>query len=504
MTSVAVPTATRAPNGLRTVAWVGIALGLLGAWIALPPVSARSWVWSLVICLVAVMLGSGVLIRGERRFGGYAIASGILGFTLAFLATLSGLGKLETVVVWSALFASMLRFATPLVFAAIGGMFSERSGVTNIGLEGMMLIGAFFGILGADKLGTWYFGLLVAIAAGGPMALLHAVLSINLRADQIIGGTAINFLALGLTGYLYIDIYGQEGTPTDVSGIPSVNLGFLDGIPFFGAVFGDMNLMIWFALILIPVSWAVLFKTPLGLRIRAVGEHPKAADTVGISVYGIRYGAVILSGMLAAAGGAYLSIGFLDSFNENMTAGRGFIALAAVIFGNWRPFGAAAACLLFGFSSALAQRLPEYSESAAVLFQALPYVLDPDRRGRGDRALDPACRGRSPIQEVVTGNSRAAWSAALGVLAALTLPVADRSDTLLGLVRSAPRRFRRPGGGCARDCSRRPRAACDRASIGRRSAAPAGGRPPGSAGSSGSSASASPRRRRSRWRSTGC
>ena len=395
MTSVALPTSTRAPNGLRTVAWIGIALGLLGAWIALPPISARSWVWSLVICLVAVLLGTGVLIRGERRFGGFAVASGILGFTLAFLATLSGLGKLETVVVWSALFASMLRFATPLVFAAIGGMFSERSGVTNIGLEGMMLIGAFFGILGADKLGTWYLGLLVAIAAGASMALLHAVLSIHLRADQIIGGTAINFLALGLTGYLYIDIYGQEGTPTDVSGIPSVNLGFLDGIPFFGAVFGDMNLMIWFALILIPVSWAVLFKTPLGLRIRAVGEHPKAADTVGISVYGIRYGAVILSGMLAAAGGAYLSIGFLDSFNENMTAGRGFIALAAVIFGNWRPFGAAAACLLFGFSSALAQRLPEYSESAAVLFQALPYVLTLIAvAGVIGRSIPPAAVGR--------------------------------------------------------------------------------------------------------------
>jgi general nucleoside transport system permease protein len=395
MTSMALPTATRAPGALRAVAWFGIALGLVGVWIALPPISARSWAWSLVICLVALLLGIGVLIRGERRFGGFAIASGVLGFTVAYLATLSGVGKLETVVVWSALIASTFRFATPLIFAALGGMFSERSGVTNIGLEGMMLIGAFFGILGADKFGTWWLGLLTAIAAGGVTALLHAVLSIHLRADQIIGGTAINFLALGLTGYLYIDIYGQQGTPTDIPGIPSVNLGFLDGVSFFDVVLGDLNLMIWFAIILVPLSWVVLFKTPLGLRIRAVGEHPKAADTVGISVYGIRYGAVVLSGMLAACGGAYLSIGFLNSFNENMTAGRGFIALAAVIFGNWRPFGAAAACLLFGFSSALAQRLPEYSDSAAVLFQALPYVLTLIAvAGVVGRSIPPAAVGR--------------------------------------------------------------------------------------------------------------
>ncbi len=395
MTSIALPIAARAPRGLRAVAWIGIALGLIGCWIALPPITARSWVWSLVVCLIAVMLGIGVLIRGERRFGAFAIASGALGFTVGYLATLSGVGKLENVVVWSALIASTLRFATPLVFAAIGGMFSERSGVTNIGLEGMMLIGAFFGILGADKFGTWWLGLLTAIAAGAVTALLHAVLSIHLRADQIIGGTAINFLALGLTGYLYIDIYGAEGTPTDISGIPSVNLGFLDSFSFFDVIFGDLNLMIWFAVILIPLSWVVLFKTPLGLRIRAVGEHPKAADTVGISVYGIRYGAVILSGMLAACGGAYLSIGFLNSFNENMTAGRGFIALAAVIFGNWRPFGAAAACLLFGFSSALAQRLPEYSDSAAVLFQALPYVLTLIAvAGVVGRSIPPAAVGR--------------------------------------------------------------------------------------------------------------
>ena len=288
-----------------------------------------------------------------------------------------------------------LIYATPLIFAALGGMFSERSGVVNIGLEGMMLTGAFFGILAADKLDSWELGLLVAILSGGAMALLHAVWSIHFRADQIISGFAVNVLAVGLTGYLFIDIYGQEGTPSDIPSIPNVHLAFLDGVGFFGDIFGNLNLMIWIALILVPSSWFVLFRTPLGLRIRAVGEHPRAADTVGIDVYKIRYGAVVASGMLAAAGGAFLSIGFLGSFSEGMTAGRGYIALAAVIFGNWRPFGAAAACLLFGFSSALAQRLPEYSDSAAVLFSALPYVLTLIAvAGVIGRSIPPAADGK--------------------------------------------------------------------------------------------------------------
>ena len=381
--------------GMRRVAWVGIGTGALAAFVALPPIGARNPVPSVVLGLIAVTLGTGAIIRGERRMGGFAVAAGVGGAVLGYLATRSSVGNLEAVVVWSALLGSMLRYATPLAFAALGGLFSERSGVVNIALEGMMLIGAFFAILAADKLDSWWLGLLIGILSGGVAALLHAFFSIHLRADQIIGGTAINILAVGLTGYLFIDIYGEEGTPTDIPSIPDVHLSFIEDVPLLGDIFGQLNLMIWLAIALVILTWVVVFKTPAGLRIRSVGEHPRAADTVGINVYGVRYGAVVLSGMLAGAAGAYLTIGFVHSFSQNITAGRGFIALAALIFGNWRPFGAAAACLLFGFSSALADRLPAYSESAAVLFSALPYVLTLIAvAGVIGRSIPPAAVGR--------------------------------------------------------------------------------------------------------------
>ncbi|MBA3365146.1 MAG: ABC transporter permease [Actinobacteria bacterium] len=312
------------------------------------------------------------------------------------LATRSGEADLDSVVVWSALAAATLRYATPLTFAALGGLFSERSGVVNIGLEGMMLMGAFFGVWAAARFDSWALGLLAAMIAGGLLALLHAFFSIHLRADQIVSGTAVNFLALGITGYVFIDLYGDEGTPTGIPRIPEVRIPGIEDITFIGPVFGQLNLMIWLSFVLLIATYVVMFKTPIGLRIRAVGEHPRAAETVGISVYATRYAAVTLSGVLAALGGAYLSVGFVGSFNENMTSGRGFIALAALIFGNWRPFGLFGAALLFGFSSALAQRLPTaYGESAGTLFEALPYVLTLIAvAGVIGRSIPPAAVGR--------------------------------------------------------------------------------------------------------------
>ena len=190
------------------------------------------------------------------------------------------------------------------------------------------------------------------------LALVYAFFAIHLRADQIVGGTAINFLALGITGYFFFQIYHGNYIPSGVSTIPTITLPWISGLHFLGPAFGDLSLMIWASFALVIVSYIVVFKTPIGLRIRACGEHPRAADTVGINVYGVRYGCVILSGILASLGGVYLSDGSGGgTFINNMTDGRGFIALAAMIFGNWRPAGAFAAALLFGLSSAVALRL---------------------------------------------------------------------------------------------------------------------------------------------------
>ena len=381
--------------GVREVAVAGIVLGCFAFVLSLPPITARSPWWPALAGIPAIGAGIWATTRGARRLGWFAVSAGILGIALGVLATNASSGHLKSVVSWTPLFATMFVFATPLTFAALGGMFSERSGVVNIGLEGMMLTGAFFAVLGTDKLGNWALGILCAVVAGGLMALIHAFVSIQLRADQIVSGTAINFLALGVTGYFFIQVYGDQGVPGSISQVPDVNIPGASHLGAVGQIFGHLNLMIWFAFAMLILSYIVMFRTPIGLRIRAVGEHPRAADTVGISVYGIRYAAVVVSGMLAALGGAYLSIGYVGSFNENMTAGRGFIGLAALIFGKWRPFGAFAAALLFGFSDALSLRFQQPWPSQAVLFRALPYVLTLIAvAGVIGRSIPPAASGR--------------------------------------------------------------------------------------------------------------
>jgi simple sugar transport system permease protein len=367
--------ATRAGVSATPIGWVGVALAVLAWFITLPPLMLRTPVPSILLAAAAVGAGVIAVQGGQRKLGYGAVVAGVLAAILALVSTQSGEANLERVFVWSALIAAMLRFATPLVLAAMGGMLCERSGVINIGLEGMMLMGAFFGIFVADQAGSWFVGALAGMAAGGVLAIVHAVFSIALRADQVVSGFAVNFLAFGITGYVFIAHYGDQGTPGDVPRVPELSLPLIEDLDFFGTAIGSASVLTWVALLLVPLLALYLFRTASGLRLRSVGEKPRAADSVGVPVLRTRYLAVISSGLLAGLGGVYLSVGLVGSFNEIMTDGRGFIALAAVIFGSWRPGGALAAALLFGFSSAVAQRLPAFSESLAVLFQALPYVL---------------------------------------------------------------------------------------------------------------------------------
>jgi simple sugar transport system permease protein len=277
-----------------------------------------------------------------------------------------------------AVLASAIRLATPLMLAALGGVFAERSGVTNIGLEGIMIIGAFFAVLFTHITGNPWMGVLAAIAFGMLTSSLLGVLAINLRGNQVIAGVAINLLALSLSAFLLELIWKRSGATPSVPQALTTNpdfLKFLEKIPVVGDMFSRFTPFIYMAFILVGVSYYVLFKTPIGLRIRAVGEHPRAADTVGIDVYKIRWMCVLISGAFAGLAGASLSIGTISLFREGMVAGQGFIALAAMIFGKWHPVGAMLACLFFGLASAiqiLAQSIG--INIAAEILLMVPYI----------------------------------------------------------------------------------------------------------------------------------
>jgi len=376
-----------------TTGYLAIGLGAFAAFLAIPPIEARSPTWPIAVGILAIALGIWTATRGRRRLGYGAVVGGLLGIGLGILATKSGTGNLETVFD-ATLIAQTFGFATPLVFGAVAGMFAERSGVINIGLEGMMLMGAYFGLYGSDKGGTWIVGVLVGMASGGLLALVYAYFAIHLRADQIVGGTAVNFLAFGITGYFFQETYNGQVTG-DISLLPNVHIAGLGH--FLEGSIGNLSILTWGSFALVIVAYVVLFKTPVGLRLRACGEHPRAADTVGINVFFVRYCCVVLSGLLVAIGGVYLTLGpeGNGTFIPGITSGRGFIALAAMIFGNWRPAGAFAAALLFGFSSALALKLQVYSGQAATLFQVLPYVLTLIAvAGVIGRTVPPAAEGK--------------------------------------------------------------------------------------------------------------
>ncbi|HEX8194981.1 MAG TPA: ABC transporter permease [Pyrinomonadaceae bacterium] len=272
---------------------------------------------------------------------------------------------------------STIRLTTPLLLAALGGMFSERAGVINIALEGLMLSGAFTAAAVTATTGSVLLGVLVGVVAGVALAAVHAVACIQFKADQVVSGTAINILMLGLPQLLSGAFFLSTGSTPQIPQenlLPTLNT-------FLGTQSLDISVMSILAFALVPIGWYVLFRTPFGLRLRAVGENPAAADAAGVSVNKMRYTAVLISGALAALGGAYLSIGQSSLFTRNMTAGRGFIALAALIFGKWKPVPTMLACLLFGFTEALTNqvqgvfKLPSGEDIPVQFIQIIPYVL---------------------------------------------------------------------------------------------------------------------------------
>ena len=310
---------------------------------------------------------------------------------------------------------STMRLSTPLLLACLAGLFSERAGIFDIGLEGKMLAAAFFSAAFAYVTGNVWLGLAAGIGASMLLSLLHGLASITFRGNQLISGVAINFLAAGMTVLIAQSWFKQGGrTPALLSGgrFENITLPFTDALsvvpiigPFYKEVVSGHTILVYVALMMVPLTWWVLFRTRFGLRLRAVGEAPEAVDTAGVSVIGMRYSAVIICGVLCGIAGAYMATGLQAGFVKDMTAGRGYIALAALIFAKWRPWYALSSCLLFGFLQAVALRpdlIKEYLgfEVQVQLLDALPYILTVViLAGFVGKAIPPRAGGEPYVKE---------------------------------------------------------------------------------------------------------
>jgi ABC-type uncharacterized transport system permease subunit len=301
------------------------------------------------LALVSIFVGGWQLARGIRSTG---ILAGVVAFCFvaAFLIWAARDNSMDLVGMMN---TSLVR-ATPIALAALCGVVSERAGVVNIAIEGIMLVSALASVMVATLLHNLYAGLLAGMLAGMVVASLHAILSIQFKVDQIISGVAINIVGTGLTSFISNRYMQANLDKINNSGVfPNIPIPLLVKIPILGPVIFENNIMVYIMLILVAVIYIVLFYTRWGLRTRAVGEHPKAADTLGINVYMMRYVNVILGGLIAGIGGAYFTLGSVGRFDKLMTAGKGFIGLAAMIFGNWNPIGALGSSLIFGFADSL-------------------------------------------------------------------------------------------------------------------------------------------------------
>ena len=310
---------------------------------------------------------------------------------------------------------STMRLSTPLLLACLAGLFSERAGIFDIGLEGKMLAAAFFSAAFAYVTRNVWLGLAAGIGASILLSLLHGVASITFRGNQLISGVAINFLAAGMTVLIAQSWFKQGGrTPALISGgrFENIILPFADALnvipiigPFYNEVVSGHTILVYVALLMVPLTWWILFRTRFGLRLRAVGEAPEAVDTAGVSVIGMRYSAVIICGVLCGIAGAYMATGLQAGFVKDMTAGRGYIALAALIFAKWRPWYALSSCLLFGFLQAVALRpdlIKGYLgfEVQVQLLDALPYILTVViLAGFVGKAIPPRAGGEPYVKE---------------------------------------------------------------------------------------------------------
>lgn len=284
---------------------------------------------------------------------------------------------------------STIRLATPLLLACLAGLYSERAGIFDIGLEGKMLMSAFFSAAVAAVTGSVWLGLLAGIGASLVLSALHGVASITFRGNQLISGVAINFLASGMTVLVAQSWFQQGGrTPSLFGGgrFEPINFPFADaisGVPIIGPIYSELlsghSILVYVAFLMVPLTWWILYRTRFGLRLRAVGENPAAVDTAGVSVVGLRFAAVAICGVLCGIAGAYLATALQAGFVKEMTAGRGFIALAALIFAKWRPWHAMGACLLFGLLQAVALRFQNIDLGGVIIpvqvMDALPYIL---------------------------------------------------------------------------------------------------------------------------------
>jgi ABC-type uncharacterized transport system permease subunit len=342
-----------------------------GVTITAPDVVLPTFISLIFLGVLAGVAGFWQVFRGFKK-GDWVV---ILIAALAVLAFLIWASRGKSLNLTGMLVSSLVR-ATPIALAALSGLYSERSGVVNIGIEGMMLVGSFVAVVFASITGNMFIGVITGILAGVLLAALHAVLSIKYRVDQIVSGAGIIILALGVTSYLqraFLNVYPNLNQPGPA--IAAFPIPILWRIPVLGPVFFNLSPIIYTLFALLIITQILMNKTRWGLRVRSVGEHPKAADTLGINVFRIRYISVLLSGAIAGLSGAYMSIGAAGRFNEGMSAGKGFLGLAAMIFGNWNPFGAFAGSLIFGFFDSWQEKLSLLQVGVPVdLLGMAPYI----------------------------------------------------------------------------------------------------------------------------------